>query len=135
MESINHLPVLQLLTKINTKQIEVANLSPRARQNVVEHLIGQGYSVAEMASMLNVSDRTVVRDRRLVRGRNAVFSDDVGFSQRIVGMMVNHLDESLARLRRIQRDDKTKQRDRIMAERSMAYVFTISDTRVHVTCG
>ena len=123
MQSLNHLPVLQLLSKINSKQISVAALSARARQNVIEHLIGQGYSVAEMASMLNVSDRTIVRDKRIIRGRNAIFSDEVGFTPRIVGMMVKHLDDSLGRLKRIGRDEKTKQRDRIGAERAMAYVF------------
>jgi len=123
METNNHMPVLQLLAKINSGGISVKTLSPRDRQNMVEHLLTQGSSVAEMAMMLKVSDRTIVRDRQEIRGRNAVYSDEVGFMPRILGMMVQHLEDSLGRLHAIQFSVGSTARDRMMAERSMAYVF------------
>ena len=87
------------------------------RIRVVEHLTGEGYSGAEIAEVLKVSERTIIRDRIAARELNALAP-----SPELVGQVVGHLvraaEQTTAHLRRIARDPNAKPADKIEAEKA-----------------
>lgn len=77
----------------------------------------EGYSVAESAGILGVSDRTVIRDRGLVRDANAVEADPA-LLPRMVGRLISDADAAIGRLKRLGRDKQTPAQAKVDAERS-----------------
>jgi len=65
-------PVAKILKEIADGLIKGDELSTDIRQECVEHMwLTQGYSVMDMASILNVSERTIKRDKNDIKKRNA----------------------------------------------------------------
>jgi hypothetical protein len=65
-------PVLQILKQIRDGVIDPKKLDSEIRQDCVEHLwYVEGRAVAEIAQVLNVSDKTIRRDQDQIRKRNA----------------------------------------------------------------
>jgi len=123
MKSVRNEPTLQVIARIQRKELIVTKLPKRTRLNVVEHLIANGYSIAETAALLNVADRTVVRDRHEIRARNAVFADTPGLGARLAGFLIDHTEAAVGRLRKLQRDENTKPVDRLAAERTASMII------------
>lgn len=108
--------VVELIRRIRAHEVSPAELSPEDRRACVEYLMGEGYSVAESAGILKVSDRTVIRDRAMVREANAV-EVDPALLPRMVGRLIGEADAAIGRLRRLGRDKETPAQAKVDAER------------------
>ncbi len=107
--------VLSLIRDVREGRLSGPMLERADRQRVVEHLTGEGYSGAEIAEILKVSERTVIRDRIAVREQNALEPSDAMVAQ-VVGQMVRVAEQVAGRLRRIGREAGTKASEKIEAE-------------------
>lgn len=110
-------PVIELIRALQSREIAGPQLAPEDRRACVEHLTLEGFSVAEAAAILSVSDRTVLRDRARIRAANAV-ERDPALAGQMVGRLFAEADAGMARLRRIARDRATPAAVRVDAERS-----------------
>jgi hypothetical protein len=71
-ENYENTPALQILKQIREGIIDPKKLDSEIRQACVEHLwFVEGRAVAEIAQVLNVSDKTIRRDEDQIRKRNA----------------------------------------------------------------
>jgi hypothetical protein len=71
-ENYQDTPTLQILKQIRDGVIDGKKLDQEIRQDCVQHLwYVEGRSVAEIAQILNVSDKTIRRDQDQIRKRNA----------------------------------------------------------------
>jgi len=71
-QNYENTPVLKILKQIKDGIINPKKLDPEIRQGCVEHLwYTEARTVAEMAHILDVSDKTILRDRDVIRERNA----------------------------------------------------------------
>jgi hypothetical protein len=86
------------------------------RLRVVEHLTAEGYTGPEIAEVLKVSERTVIRDRIAVREMNALLPSPELVGQ-VVGHMVRTAEQVTGRLRRIGREAGIKPAEKIEAEK------------------
>lgn len=110
-------PALSLIRAIQQGSRSPLGLDPEERQRCVEHLTAEGYSTAEIAEILQVSERTVARDRAVVRSRNAL-ERDPKLAAEMVGHLVNQAELAVGRIRRIGRDKQVNPAVRVEAERS-----------------
>jgi hypothetical protein len=78
-------------------------------------MIGEGYSTAEMAQILKVSDRSIERDKKAIREANAL-SAGPELVEQMVGRLVCEADLSIQRIRKAARDKDTSPAVRIDAE-------------------
>lgn len=108
--------VLSLIRDVREGRMSGVMLHRDDRLRVVEHLTAEGYTGPEIAEVLKVSERTVIRDRIAVREMNALLP-----SPELVGQVVGHLvrgaEQAIGRLRRIGREAGIKPAERIEAER------------------
>lgn len=68
-------PALSLIRDIQQGTLSPKNLTSEDRQRCVLHLTSEGYSKAEIAEILQVSERTISRDRESIRQSNALQRD------------------------------------------------------------
>lgn len=108
--------VLSLIRDVREGRTSGPMLLKEDRIRVVEHLTGEGYSGAEIAEILKVSERTVNRDRIAVRELNALMPSDEMVGQ-VVGHLVRTAEQVTGRLRRIGREAGAKPVERIEAEK------------------
>ncbi len=67
-ESYENTPVLQILKQIKDGILDPKNLAQEIRQDCIEHLwFVEAQSVASMAHLLKVSDKTIRRDQEQIR--------------------------------------------------------------------
>lgn len=116
-QSTGHTPpdgdsVISLIRQIQQGQLSARNLSMDDRQRCVEHLTGEGYSVAEMSEILKFNKRTIARDRAEVRRANALYRSP-GMAEEYAGYAVAQAEQSIHRLMKLYRDRSTDTRDRI----------------------
>ncbi len=64
-----------LMKQIQSGQLDPKCIGTTSRRQVVMTMINDGYSTAEIAEILKVSDRTIERDRKAIRESNAVTRD------------------------------------------------------------
>ncbi len=93
------------------------NLGVEDRRACVEYLTAEGYSAQEIAALLRVSDRTVLRDRREVRAANAV-ARDPAMVEEMVGRLLTEGETVVSRLRRVSRDKRTPSAVKVQAEQA-----------------
>lgn len=55
--------MLETIQRLRAGDLRASMLDSEDRRACVEHLTAEGYSVAETAQVLGVSDRTISRDR------------------------------------------------------------------------
>ncbi len=108
-------PVLALINQIKEGQLQAKTLSAEDRRRCVEVLRGEGYSHAEIAQILQVSERTIHRDIQQIRETHAL-APDATFPERMIGELCQQAEVSIARLRRIAREKNTSAMERAMAE-------------------
>lgn len=108
-------PVLALIHQIKEGKLQAKKLSAEDRRRCVEVLRAEGYSHAEIAQILQVSERTIHRDIQQIRETHALAPDPT-FPERMIGELCQQAEVSIARLRRIAREKNTSAMERAMAE-------------------
>lgn len=114
--------VLSLIRGIQQGAIEASSLAIEDRRQCVEHLMIEGYTVAEIAEILKVTDRTIARDKATNRQANAIECDPKMTGQ-MVGQLINQADSCLQRIRRVTRERDTPPNVRIDGERACWVIF------------
>lgn len=109
--------VLSVIRDIQQGALAPRSLGLEDRRRCVEHLTGEGYSLAEIAEILKVTERTIARDRSAVRQSNAIERDD-DITGEMVGQLVTQADTTINRIRRITRDSDTPPAARIEGEKA-----------------
>ncbi len=106
---------LSLLQKIQAGTVDPKCIRPAERRLIVSYLMADGYSTADMAQILKVSDRSIERDKKAIRETNALAADPELVEQ-MVGRLVCEAELSIQRIRKTARDKNTAQAVRIEAE-------------------
>lgn len=119
--------VLSVIRDIQQGILEPRSLAIEDRRRCVEHLTGEGYSLAEIAEILKVKERTIARDRSAIRKSNSIKSDE-NFTEEMVGLLITQADTSTNRIRRITRDNATPPATRIEGEKAC---WVITSDLVH----
>ncbi len=104
-----------------------AGLDPKCiavsdRRQLVEFLMSDGYSTAEMAQILQVGDRTIERYKKAVRESNAI-ARDPKLVEQMVGRLVCEAELSIQRMRKAVRDKKVSTSVKVDAEHRCFQVF------------
>ena len=108
---------IAILRKIHAKQLAPRSLSAHDRQACVELLAADGHSNPEIAEILHVSTRTVVRDRKAIRQANALQADPSLIAE-MAGRLVQDAERAVSRLRRLGKEKTTPAATRVEAERA-----------------
>ncbi len=109
--------VLSVIRDIQQSALDPRSLGVEDRRRCVEHLTGEGYSLAEIAEILKVTERTIARDRSAVRQSNAIERDE-NITGEMVGQLVFQADTTINRIRRITRDSETPPATRVEGEKA-----------------
>jgi transposase-like protein len=107
--------VLDTIKGLQSQTIQGKNLSPADRQACVEYLMTEGYSIPEMAKIIGVHERTILRDRKLIQEAYALKPDPV-WMQQVIGRLYFEADVCTARIRRAARDKEVDPSVKIDAE-------------------
>jgi transposase len=110
-------PVVDLIRRLQAREVKGSSLSGDDRRLCVEYLTSEGYSVAEIAGILHIADRTVHRDRQRIRSANSVARDPSLVSE-MVGRLIGEAETTVSRLRRVARDRATPAAVKVEAERA-----------------
>lgn len=114
---------LSLLQKIQAGTIDPKCIRPAERRLVVSYLMADGYSTADMAQILKVSDRSIERDKKAIRQTNALAADPELIKQ-MVGRLVCEAELSIQRIRKAARDKGTPQAVKVDAEHRCYQIFS-----------
>ncbi len=106
---------LSLLQKIQAGTVDPKCIRTAERRLIVSYLIGDGYSTADVAQILKVSDRSIERDKKALREANAL-SADPELVEQMVGRLVCEAELSVQRIRKAARDKEIPPAVRIDAE-------------------
>lgn len=106
---------LTILREIQQKQLSAKLLSTADRRQCIEHLVGEGYSMPEVAEILQVSVRTAQRDLTRIREDHAITASPE-VTRQAIGQLVLQAQQSIARLRRLARDKSVPPPTQVEAE-------------------
>ncbi len=106
---------LSLLQKIQAGTVDPKCIRSAERRRIVSYLMADGYSTAEMAQILKVSDRSIERDKKVIRETNALAADPELVEQ-MVGRLVCEAELSNQRIRKAARDKTTAPAVKVDAE-------------------
>lgn len=106
---------LSLLQKIQAGTVDPKCIRAAERRMIVSYMMADGYSTADMAQILKISDRSIERDKKAIREANALAADPELVEQ-MVGRLVCEAELSIQRIRKTARDKNTPQAVRIEAE-------------------
>ncbi|MFB0553661.1 MAG: helix-turn-helix transcriptional regulator [Phycisphaerae bacterium] len=106
---------VSLLQKIQAGAVGSKCIGPAERRLIVSHLMADGYSTADMAQILKVSDRSIERDKKAIRQTNALAAR-AELVEQMVGRLVSEAELSVQRIRKITRDKNTSQAVKVDAE-------------------
>lgn len=106
---------LSLLQKIQAGVMDPKCIRPAERRLIVSYLMADGYSTADIAQILKVSDRSIERDKNAVREANAIAADPALVEQ-MVGRLVLEAELSIQRIRKAVRDKDTPHSVKVDAE-------------------
>ena len=106
---------VMLLQQIRSGQMDASAIGRDDRRLLVAFLMADGYSTAEMAQLLKVSDRSIERDKQAIRQENALPQDPKLYEQ-MTGRLVGEAELVIQRIRRIVRDKKVQGSVRIDGE-------------------
>lgn len=93
-------PVLLLIQQIKDGLIKPATLTKEQRQSCVEFLVVVGYSISQIAQIVDRSEKTIKRDLADIRARNAL-NPSPELAKQIVGDLFLRTEAHHARLMRI----------------------------------
>jgi len=94
---------VSLLQKIQAGTVDPKCIRPAERRLIVNYLMADGYSPADMAQILKISDRSIERDRKAIRDENAM-TKDPKLVEKIAGMLYVEAGRCIQRIRKFQRD-------------------------------
>lgn len=109
--------VLDLVRLLKNGTTNPRNLTQTERRLCVGHLYSEGLSAPEIASILQVCDRTVRRDRHAIADENAIQADPA-LASLYAGRLLQEAETSINHIRRIARNPETPAAVRIDGERS-----------------
>jgi transposase len=130
---------LDILKAIKAEARDPASLLPDERRPLVAVLMAEGQSTAEIAHLLQTSDRTIERDKQAIRKNNAI-SQDPELANIMAGRLLDEAQICIQRIRKFERDGNCPPAAKIegekvcfqitndLAERlqSMGYLPTVS---------
>lgn len=93
---------LELLKQIQADTLSPKSLAARDRRQLVAVLMCDGYSAAETAQVLQVSDRTIERDKKAIREGNAL-PHDPRLVEEMAGQVVSEAELAVQRIRKFSR--------------------------------
>ncbi|MHC4725340.1 MAG: helix-turn-helix transcriptional regulator [Planctomycetota bacterium] len=125
------LRTLDILKNIKAGKIKPEALSPDQRRPVVTLLMAEGQSTAEIALLLQTSDRTIERDKKAIRENNAI-SEDPAFTGIMAGRLVDEAQICVQRIRKFQRESNCPPAAKIEGERACFQIP--KDFKVWVSC-
>ena len=120
--------VIELIRGLQSGSLCAKALGPADRRACVEHLTADGYSVAEIAAITKLSDRTISRDREAIRKAYAL-SPDENFVNETIGQLVRDAETVVSRVRRFSRPAEVPPMVKIEAERTC---WTVHRDLAHV---
>ncbi len=115
-------PVLGLIRDIKEQRRHARGLSLEDRIRCVEVLRGEGYSIAEMAQILQRNERTIRRDLTRIREDHSL-TPDPALAERMIGELLRQGEQSMAYLRKVAHEQSLSGMERLMAESSTWKVF------------
>lgn len=110
------IPVYKILKQIKDGTLQAKELSKEMRQNCVEVLALEGYSVASLAQLLDRSEKTIKRDQEEISLRNSKRPTPEIVLQ-LIAEMISKSESQQAHLMRIARSNEGSVQERINAER------------------
>jgi len=108
---------LVILQDIKSGKTDPSLLAPAERRLLVSLLVAEGQSTAEIAHLLQVSDRTIERDKQAVRKDNAL-AKDPELAGVMAGRLVDEAQICIQRMRKFQRDNNCPPAVKVEAEKS-----------------
>lgn len=92
------------------------------RRACVGQLLAEGFTTAEMVSMLQSSERTITRDRAEI-GREQAVEPDRRLGDRLLGQYQAHVENVIARLTRLSRDAEAPEYSRLWADEAITRIY------------
>jgi transposase len=80
----NERSAVELLQEINSGMTDPKSLDKQARQSCLETLRLEGYTASQAASVLRVSEKTILRDLKQIRERNSL-TPNIEFAKELTG--------------------------------------------------
>lgn len=112
---------LVILQKIKSGSTNPSSLTPAERRPLVSLLMVEGQSTAEIAHLLQVSDRTIERDKKAIRKDNAL-AKDPELAGIMAGRLIDEAQICIQRMRKFQRDNNCPPAVKVEAEKSCFHV-------------
>ncbi len=107
---------LSLLQKIQAGTVDPKCIRPAERRLIVNYLMADGYSTADMAQILKISDRSIERDKKAIREKNAI-SQDPELVSIIAGRLVDEAQICIQKIRKCERDSNCPPAAKIEGEK------------------
>jgi len=112
---------LDILQGIKARTTDPASLLPNQRKLLVQFLVAEGQSTAEIAHLLKVSDRTIERDKKAIHEENAI-SQDPELANIIAGRLVDEAQICIQRIRKFERDNNCPSIAKIEGEKGCFHI-------------
>lgn len=97
---------LDILSNIQAGKLSPKKLIPEQRLPLVDFLTCEGHSIAEIAKILQRSDKTIERDRKAIFEQNAI-EFEPKFPAQMTGKLIREAEMSTQKIRKIARDQNT----------------------------
>jgi len=118
----NEIPILSLIQQVKDGTIDPKTLDKELRQACVEVFLVEGYSLSNMAQILNRSEKTIHRDIDEIRDRNAL-SPDADLAKKLIGELLVYSRSHRDHLMRLARSKEGSISERAQAEYYAARVW------------
>lgn len=126
-------PILSIIQKIKTGEIDPKGLLRDVRRQCVEALLFEGYSVAQIAQILSCSEKTVRRDIDILQDQNFA-ARNANLVNRLIGNLLIKMETHSSFLMRLARGREGSVGERVQAE-YLAWKATEEATKLLQTMG
>ena len=114
---------LALLQRIQNGSVDPKGIGPAERRQLVVYLMADGYSTADIAQILRVSDRSIERDKKKIREQNALVREPALVGQ-MVGRLYSEAELTSQRIRKVTRDKRVSASVKVDAEHRCYQIFS-----------
>lgn len=121
-DELDAMPTAEILQQLYDGRLMGERVSPETRRRCVAYMVAQGFTNAEMAELLRVSERTVQRDRMALR-REMALAPDRRLGDELLGEFQQIVLSSVARLLRLVREGGRIEYARVRAEEAMVRIY------------
>lgn len=121
--------VLDILARVRSGDVHGKGLDKDTRQACVDYMTLEGAGTADIAKVLDVSDRTIRRDLEEIRQRRAL-EHDPRLTNQCAGELLAETRAAMGRMKRIARDPQTPPGVKVEAERSAVQMFDLTIARL-----